>query len=391
MRKLMKGRIFMLFVVFSFFVVTESFAASKDVLVKRIQRAQEYLEDIMESPDTAIPESLMEGCKGIIILRQYKAGFIFGAKGGAGIALVRDRKTGKWSPPAFIGTGEGSFGFQIGAQSIDSIFLIMNKEGMEMLCKSKFKIGVDASAAIGPVGRDAEAKIGAGTAILVYSRAKGLYAGASFEGGLLLSDKKANKKFYGVKGITIEDILFKNKVQMPQEAKSLIKLLNRYSGTFEEGEKIMKMKIESSAFKSGEVIPTKYTCEGVNVSPPLKWGPVPEGTKSFALIVDDPDAPLGTWVHWVIFNLPAATTELAEAIPAQKILNNGGKQGTNDFHKIGYGGPCPPSGTHRYYFKLYVLNSPLNLDAGATKDQLLKAMEGHILLKTQLVGRYRKK
>ena len=228
MRRLMKGRILVLFVVFSFFVVTQSFAASKDALVKRIQRAQEYLEDIMESPDTAIPESIMEGCKGIIILRQYKAGFIFGVKGGAGIALAKDKKTQEWSPPAFIGTGEGSFGFQIGGQSIDSIFLIMNKEGMEMLSKSKFKIGVDASAAIGPMGRDAEAKVGAGTAILVYSRAKGLYAGVSFEGGLLLSDKKANKNFYNVAGITIQDILFNNKVQMPEEAKPLVKLLNQW-------------------------------------------------------------------------------------------------------------------------------------------------------------------
>ena len=152
----------------------------------------------------------------------------------------------------------------------------------------------------------------------------------------------------------------------------------------------MEIKIESSAFKEGGMIPTKYTCDGINVSPPLKWGPEPEGTKSFALIADDPDAPVGTWVHWVIFNLPAETTELDEAIPAQKTVANGAKQGTNDSRKIGYGGPCPPSGTHRYYFKIYALDSPLDLDAGATKEQLLKAMEGHILAEGQLMGRYRR-
>ncbi len=231
MRKLAKGRIFILLVVFSLFVVVESFADSKKGLVKKIQRAQEYLEDIMETPDTDIPQAVMRKCRGIIILRQYKAGFIFGIKGGAGIVLVRDKKTREWSPPAFIRTGEGSFGYQIGGQTIDSIFLIMNKEGMEMLSKAKFKIGVDASAAIGPVGRDAEAKVGPGTAILAYSRAKGLYAGASFEGGFLLSDKKANEKFYNIKGITLQDIIFNNKVQMPEEAKPLVELLNRCAGT----------------------------------------------------------------------------------------------------------------------------------------------------------------
>lgn len=228
MRKLAKGRILILFVVFSLFTVARGFADSKKRLVRRIQRAQEYLEDIMEAPDTEIPRALIKKCQGIIILRQYKAGFIFGVKGGVGIVLVRDKKTKEWSPPAFITTGEASFGYQIGGQSIDSIFLIMNKEGMEMLSKTKFKIGVDASAAIGPIGRDAEAKLGPGTAIVAYSRAKGLYVGASFEGGFLTSDKKANESFYN-KGISLRDIIFRNKVQMPEEAKPLVELLNRYA------------------------------------------------------------------------------------------------------------------------------------------------------------------
>jgi lipid-binding SYLF domain-containing protein len=213
------------------FVLTPvvGFAQTRGELTARIERAQEYFEDIMEAPDTAIPQSIIEKCHGVIILRQYKAGFIFGVKGGVGIVLVKDRYTGQWTPPAFVKTGEGSFGLQIGGQSIDSIFLIMNKDGMEMLNKTKFKIGLDASAAIGPVGRDAEAKVGPGTAILVYSRAKGLYAGASFEGGLLLNDNTANQKFYDIKDITVQNILFEDKVEMPNDAKPLVSLLEEYS------------------------------------------------------------------------------------------------------------------------------------------------------------------
>lgn len=235
MRRLAKGRIFILLVVLGLFIVVVSFADAKNKLAKRIERAQEYVEDIMEAPDTAIPGSLVRNCRGIIILRQYKVGFVFGVKGGVGIVLVRDEETKEWSPPAFLKTGEGSFGFQIGGQSIDSIFLIMNKEGMQMLSKVKFKIGVDASAAVGPVGRDAEAKVGPGTAILAYSRAKGLYAGVAFEGGLLLSDKRANESFYNKKGVTLQGIIFNNEVEMPEEAKPLVNLLNHYAGS--SGEK----------------------------------------------------------------------------------------------------------------------------------------------------------
>ena len=227
MNNIVKSVVFLLVVTF-LLVPAKGFAQTRGELTARIERAQEYLGDIMEAPDTSIPQSIMENCHGIIILRQYKAGFIFGVKGGQGIVLVKDDNTGQWSPPAFIQTGEGSFGLQIGGQSIDSIFLIMNKDGIEMLNKTKFKIGVDASAAVGPIGRDVEAKIGPGTAILVYSRAKGLYAGASFEGGILLNDNTANKKFYNVKDITFQDIVFKNKVNMPDEVKPLVDLLNNF-------------------------------------------------------------------------------------------------------------------------------------------------------------------
>ena len=148
------------------------------------------------------------------------------------------------------------------------------------------------------------------------------------------------------------------------------------------------MKLISSAFDEGAMIPLKYTCDDRDVSPPLEWSQVPEGTKTFALICDDPDAPIGTWVHWVVFNLAEDMKSLAENIPSSEQLPDGGKQGRNDFRRIGYGGPCPPGGTHRYYFKLYALDSELSLKAGCTKAELLAAMEGHILAECQLMGRY---
>jgi Raf kinase inhibitor-like YbhB/YbcL family protein len=150
------------------------------------------------------------------------------------------------------------------------------------------------------------------------------------------------------------------------------------------------MDIKSSAFGSGEMIASKYTCDGADFSPPLEWSGSPAGTKSFALVCDDPDAPMGTWVHWVIYDIPQTATMLAEGITRGKELPGGGTQGVNDFRKIGYGGPCPPGGTHRYFFKLYALDTMLGLKPGITKDQLLKAMRGHILAEAQLMGTYRR-
>ncbi|TAJ11324.1 YbhB/YbcL family Raf kinase inhibitor-like protein [Marinilabiliaceae bacterium JC017] len=149
------------------------------------------------------------------------------------------------------------------------------------------------------------------------------------------------------------------------------------------------MKLTSPVFDEGGLIPEKYTCDGIDVSPSLKWSSMPVGTKTIAIICDDPDAPMGTWVHWVIYNLPATTDVLPEEVPAVKILPNGAMQGKNDFGKIGYGGPCPPSGTHRYYFKIYALDDELMVEAGITKSQLEKAMQGHILSEGQLMGRYK--
>ena len=153
-------------------------------------------------------------------------------------------------------------------------------------------------------------------------------------------------------------------------------------------EKKMQMKLTSTAFKDGEAIPRGYTCDGANVSPPLEWSGVPKSAKTFALITDDPDAPSGTFVHWVLYNLPAEGLGLIENTPMTETLRGGGMQGKNDFGKIGYGGPCPPSGTHRYFFKLYALDSELALKPGATKAELEKAVEGHITGQAQLIGTY---
>lgn len=150
------------------------------------------------------------------------------------------------------------------------------------------------------------------------------------------------------------------------------------------------MEIKSPAFKEGESIPAKYTCDNVDISPPLAWSMVPSGTGAFALISDDPDAPAGTYVHWVLFNLPGNLRELSENVPKIETLKNRSSQGRNDFGKIGYGGPCPPGGTHRYYFKLYALDNELDAKPGITKKELLKAMEGHILEQAQLMGRYKR-
>ena len=153
------------------------------------------------------------------------------------------------------------------------------------------------------------------------------------------------------------------------------------------GEK-MDIKLTSTAFKEGELIPKKYTCDDKNVSPPLGWSGIPIATQSIALICDDPDAPMGTWVHWVIFNIPASVKKLNENIPLNKVFEDGTVQGNNDFRKIGYGGPCPPGGTHRYFFKIYALSKRIELPPGATKDELIREMEGHILAEGELMGKY---
>lgn len=147
-----------------------------------------------------------------------------------------------------------------------------------------------------------------------------------------------------------------------------------------------KLRIASPAFPENGLIPSKFTCDGADVSPPLSVVGIPEKTRTLALIVDDPDAPAGTWVHWVVWNIPPGTREIPEnSVP------EGAIQGTNDFGKQKYGGPCPPSGTHRYFFKLYALDAPLALKPGASKGQVEEAMEGHVLARAERVGVYRRK
>ncbi len=146
------------------------------------------------------------------------------------------------------------------------------------------------------------------------------------------------------------------------------------------------LKISSTAFRHNEIIPAKHTCDGADVNPSLAVEGVPDNAKSLALIVDDPDAPRGTWVHWVVWNIDAKTKEIAEgSVP------KGAQQGMNDFRKLDYGGPCPPSGTHRYFFKVYALDTLLNLGKGAIKADLEKSMKGHILAQGEIIGLYRRK
>ncbi len=148
-------------------------------------------------------------------------------------------------------------------------------------------------------------------------------------------------------------------------------------------------ELKTTAFKYGGEIPKKYTCDGPDISPPLTWGDLPGKIQSFALIADDPDAPMGTWVHWVAYDLPATTRHLPEGISPEGEITGGGRQGTNDFGKVGYGGPCPPPGKpHRYFFKLYGLDTKLGLKVGATKSEVEKVMKGHILVRAELMGRY---
>ena len=154
----------------------------------------------------------------------------------------------------------------------------------------------------------------------------------------------------------------------------------------------MNIQTTSAAFANGQPIPAKYPCEGSDISLPLKWTNAPANSKSFALIADDPDAPVGTWVHWVLYDLPPNTTGLPEGVAKTQFIVGNAKQGLNSWPRLGYGGPCPPPGKpHRYFFKLYALDTMLDLKPGVTKKDLLKAMEGHVLAEGQLMGTYQRK
>ncbi len=172
----------------------------------------------------------------------------------------------------------------------------------------------------------------------------------------------------------------------------LLAVLTACGGAKEpEEEAAMKLGLTSAAFQEESDIPTRHTCDGPDLSPPLAWSAPPDGAQSLALICDDPDAPAGTWVHWLLYDLPPDATALTEGIPPDEELAGGGRHGRNSWGNVGYGGPCPPTGpAHRYFFKLYALDAEIGLAAGATKKELLQAMEGHVLAEGQLVGRYQR-
>jgi Raf kinase inhibitor-like YbhB/YbcL family protein len=153
----------------------------------------------------------------------------------------------------------------------------------------------------------------------------------------------------------------------------------------------MRFSLTSKSFDDGSPIPRQHTCDGADRSPPLEWSATPPGTRSLALIVEDPDAPSGTWVHWILYDLPAALTHLPEGVAPAASVPGGGSQGFNDFRKVGYGGPCPPAGKpHRYFFRLYALDAPTKLDPRQDKAVLMKAVDGHIIAKAELMGTYKR-
>ncbi len=154
---------------------------------------------------------------------------------------------------------------------------------------------------------------------------------------------------------------------------------------------MQNISISAEAFRDGDMIPAEYTCDGKDVSPVLSWSGIPQGTKSITLIMDDPDAPRGTFVHWVLYNIPAEAQKLPKAIQGKETLSDGSRHGSTDFGKgtVGYGGPCPPPGKpHRYYFRIYALDAKLDLPPGASRSEVEKAMKGHILAKGELMGKY---
>ena len=167
---------------------------------------------------------------------------------------------------------------------------------------------------------------------------------------------------------------------------------NHNAITSREG-KTVNIQITSDAFLEGETIPEKYTCDGDDLSPDLRWNDIPPGAKSLALICEDPDAPSGMFTHWVLYNLPPTVTELPEGVSAEERLTNGAIQGQNDFNRLGYGGPCPPArdSAHRYFFRLYALDTELQLQAGAHREDIVLAMESHVLARGHLMGTYQRK
>lgn len=197
--------------------------------------------------------------------------------------------------------------------------------------------------------------------------------------------------------MTIQNKAF---VKTAQTICIILMFLLSFYGCREKGQKSSRSKgdkkmtstitVTSPAFEDGAMIPSLYTCRGQNLSPAINWQDIPQGTGSIALTADDPDASVGDWVHWVVWNIPAKLTGLPESLSTDAALPDGTRQGITDFGRSGYGGPCPPSGTHRYYFKVYALDTRLDLPDTTTKKDLLRAMEGHIIARGRLMGKYKR-
>jgi len=198
---------------------------SLSTLDTRLVRSAESFENVLNSKSGCMPHGVLAKAQGILIFREYGAGFIWGGKGGFGIAMQRQHN-GQWGPPAFLGQGEGNFGLQLGVQRQDLVFLFMSQDALKVFEREKFKIGVDIAAAAGPVGANAQAD--AGAPVLVYSDTTGLYAGATFKGGMLLPDKDANEKYYGRLGIRVPEILRGEKINFPSSANALREDLEDY-------------------------------------------------------------------------------------------------------------------------------------------------------------------
>ena len=200
---------------------------SRENVVKRMKNSQTYFTETVSDPETAIPKAVLKKASGFVVIRQLKVGFIVGATGGGGFAMVKDDESGEWSPPAFVETGELSFGLQIGAKSANAIYVVMTPESMEKLLKGGLKIGADVSAQVGPVGKDINVDLQTAPEVFIYSKNKGLYTGATFKAASFGEDKPANEAFYG-KAVSAKDILFSKAVEMPAEAEEFVEFLKAY-------------------------------------------------------------------------------------------------------------------------------------------------------------------
>lgn len=217
-----------LFLCVLYVVVTcqTSSAFTRNDLVTSMQSSQDFFKELVSDPETAIPSKLLKKASGIVILRQFKAGAFVAVEGGRGFAMARDKKSGEWSPPAFVRTSEGSVGLQVGGKTSNSVYVVMSKETMQKILKGGLEVGVDISGQVGPVGKDVEIEPAKGE-LFIYSKAKGLFAGVAFKAVTFSDDAKANKIFYG-KEVSAENILYEKAVDIPEEAKSFVEFLESY-------------------------------------------------------------------------------------------------------------------------------------------------------------------